>query len=640
MPNRLQNAQSPYLQQHAHNPVEWYEWGDEAFKKAKDENKLIFLSIGYSSCHWCHVMEREVFENEEAAKLLNDHFVSIKVDKEERPDIDKYYQEVYQLLNQRPGGWPLSIFMTPDKKPFFAATYIPIEPRYGMPGFVQLIRNMVDLHQKSPKELTDQAEEILRFMRPAEPQKAVRFDKSIAKKFVEAAKRYFDPKHGGFGQKPKFPHTSTINTLLEIYRLYGDTEALQMATDSLRKMAKGGLRDIVDGGFCRYSTDEAWLVPHFEKMTYDNALLMESYLLAYHTTKEPFFKEIAFEIADFMMEYMRQKGLFFSASDADSEGEEGRYFVFDYDEVVAKLKKEGFSDAEIEEVLKKLSITKKGNFEGKNIPRYADLENICENTRRALGSLRKIRKGRVYPFIDKKIITSWNAMMIKSLYMAARIEPRYFEAAEESMKALLDTMIVDDHLYHSALIGHRPKIKSFLEDYAYLADALLEAYKTTQNEEYLARANLIVNDALTDYFEMGKWYFSKGEIFVEAEHTDTTYPSSAAVMVDAMLSLGALLDTKYLRFAQMSIEYYSERIARQLAWSGRFVHDILRLIEGDRIVKANAEALMECVGRVDGVRYPYVLLKAEEMDRYMLCEVASCRLETNECQEILEALDG
>ncbi len=637
MANRLQNAQSPYLQQHKDNPVDWYEWSEEAFKKAKDENRLIFLSIGYSSCHWCHVMEKEVFENKEAAKFLNEHFISIKVDKEERPDIDKYYQEVYQLLNQRPGGWPLSIFMTPDKKPFFAATYIPLEPRYGMPGFLQLIKNMVEVFQKNPKEIVQQAEEILRFLKPQIPQKAVRLEENIAEKFVAACKKFFDPIHGGFGSKPKFPHASTINTLLDIYRLTDNQEALKMTETSLKNMAKGGLRDLIDGGFCRYSTDAKWLVPHFEKMTYDNALLMESYLKAYHTIKDEFYKTVAFEIAEFMMEYMRAKGLFFSASDADSEGEEGKYFVYEQREIVEKLKQDGFNDEEIKKVLQKLNISASGNFEGKNIPRLEDFD-ICETTQRALKSLKEIRKERCYPFIDKKIITSWNAMMIKSLYMVARIEPRYFEVAEESMQALLEVMIVDDNLYHSALLGHEPKIKAFLEDYAYLATALLEGYKTTQNEEYLARANLLINDALVEFYDMGRWYFSKGEIFTEAEHTDTSYPSSAAVMVEAMLTLGSLLDEKYIKFSFDTLEFYSEKIYKYLPWSAKFAEDILRFVFGDRIIKAKPENLTACVGKIDRCKYPFILLKGEEHVEFLLCDRQSCFKNRNSCDEILKDL--
>ncbi|BCD67884.1 thioredoxin domain-containing protein [Nitratiruptor sp. YY09-18] len=638
MANRLKNEQSPYLQQHANNPVEWYPWGDEAFKKAKNQNKLIFLSIGYSSCHWCHVMEREVFEKEEIAKFLNEHFASIKVDREERPDIDKFYQEIHQILNQRPGGWPLSIFMTPNKKPFFAATYIPPEPRYGMPGFLELVKNMVKIYQEDPQSLEKQGEELMAYLKPQNPTKAIKFDKKIAEIFVDATKKFFDPVYGGFGSKPKFPHTSTINTLLDIYRLTGNEDALHMATYSLKNMAKGGLRDLIDGGFCRYSTDEMWLVPHFEKMAYDNALLLESYLKAYHTTKDEFYKDIAFEIADFLYEYMYEKGLFYSASDADTEGEEGKYFVYEYAEVVKKLKEDGFSDKEIRAVLDKLGITRAGNFEGKNIVRTQE-GLLCEQSKRAIKSLKELRKDRCYPFIDKKIITSWNAMIIKSLYIAARIDNKYFELAEESMQKLLEKMYKDQHLYHSALIDKEPTIKAFLEDYAYLTVALLEAYKTTLNEEYLALSNLLVNDAIVEFYDEGRWYFSKGEIWTEAEHKDTSYPSSAAVITDAMLTLGMLVDERYIRLAFETIEFYSDKIYRYATWAAKFIEDVLRFVYEDRVLKANEELLSKCKD-IDSVRYPFVLLKEVEHDKYTLCNRNACFLETNDCDAVKRELDA
>lgn len=635
MANRLINEDSPYLKQHAQNSVDWYPWCEEAFKRAKEENKLIFLSIGYSSCHWCHVMEKEVFENEKIAKFLNEYFINIKVDKEERPDIDKYYQEVYQLLNQRPGGWPLSIFMTPDKKPFFAGTYIPPEPKYNMMGFMQLIEKIVELWQKNPKELIDQAKEVERFMKsPNEPKKAVKLDLSIIEKYIKSVKSIYDPVNGGFSSKPKFPQTSIIETLLKIYQLTKNEEALNMATNTLKNMAKGGIRDLIDGGFCRYSVDEKWLVPHFEKMTYDNALIANSYLQAYFVTKEDFYKEISFEIIDFMNEFMSQNNLFYSASDADSEGEEGKYFVYSYDEIVKKLKEDGFSDKEIEEILKKLSVTKNGNFEGKNIIR---VEDICDfdNKDRVFKALKEIRKTKEYPFIDKKVITSWNAMMIKTLYIASRIDNRYFEIAEESLKKLLEKMYIDDRLYHAALIDKEPKIGAFLEDFAYLSSALLEAYKSTLNEEYLALSVKLVNDALIDYWEEGKWYFSKGEFRNDADYTDATYPSSAAIMTSAMLTLGALFDEKYKKFSFLTLEYYSEKIYKYLPYCSMFVQDIIRFLKDDYIIKSKKDNLIECISKID-FYYPFILLKEESMEDYMLCNSLSCFKNAKSCDEILK----
>ncbi|WP_200762325.1 thioredoxin domain-containing protein [Nitrosophilus alvini] len=637
MPNRLVNEDSPYLKQHADNPVDWWPWCEEAFEKALKEKKPIFLSIGYSSCHWCHVMEKEVFENAEIAKFLNEHFISVKVDKEERPDIDKYYQEVYQLLNQRPGGWPTSIFLTHDKKPFFAGTYIPPEPKYNMMGFMQLIEKIASMYKEDPKELIKHAREIERFIKGgAEPVKAVKFDATITKKFIEAAKKHFDKKYGGFSPPPKFPQTSLINMLLNIYRLENDKDALEMAEFTLKNMAKGGIRDLVDGGFCRYSVDDKWLVPHFEKMTYDNALLAETYLKAYFTTKDDFYKNVAFETLDFMLEKMSEKNLFFSSSDADSDNEEGKYYVYKYDEIIKAFKNAGFNDKEIKEVCEKLSITKNGNFEGKIIIRNESLQDFSW-LEGVLTVLKELRKNKDYPQIDKKVITSWNAMMIKTLFIASRTDLKYFEPAQEAINALLKKMYIDNHLYHSALIDGEPKIKAFLEDYAYLADALLEAYKTTLNESYLLLAQKLTNEALIEYFDEGRWYFSKGEFTIYAEESDTTYPSSGAKIVSVMLSLGSLIDEKYRHFSFKSLEYYSGKIMKHLLYAGLFAEDIVRLIYEDKIIKSNRDNLFKCTEKIDYVPYPFTLLKAdEEAKGYMLCGIRNCYASENDCKKIIE----
>ncbi len=636
MKGRLANEASPYLRQHANNPVEWFPWCEEAFEKARKENKIVFLSIGYSSCHWCHVMEKEVFENEEIAEFLNRNFVSIKVDKEERPDIDKYYQEAYRLLNQKAGGWPLSIFMTPQKEPFFAGTYIPPQPKYDMVGFLQLIKNIHEIWSKNPKEIINHAKGLGKYLNSLQnPKKAVRFDKNIIKKFIDSVKNIYDQKNGGFGDKPKFPQTSIINTLLKIAQLTGDQEAKQMALSTLKNMAKGGLRDLVDGGFCRYSVDEKWFVPHFEKMTYDNALLAESYLEAYLVTKEKEFKKIAFETLDFMGEKMLNDSLYFSSSDADSEGREGGYFLFDYEEIKEKLLQDGFNQKEIDEILKRLGVSKKGNFEGKNILR---IEEDFKNSDKIIKSLKELRSKKSYPFIDRKIITSWNAMMIASLYKASRIDARYFEAAEESLKTLLQKMYINERLYHVTIDDRKPDVEAFLEDYAYLIRALLEGYKSTLNEEYLAMGVKLTNDALVEFWEEGRWYFSKKEIRTESDHTDATYPSSAAIMVSNMLSLGSLFEEKYRRFAYLTIEFYSEKIYRHLPYCASFVEDIIRFLFEDMIIKGDEGDLVECIGKID-FYYPFILLKSEKGSQLQLCSRSKCFEHQKGCESILKRIE-
>ena len=638
MSNRLINEDSPYLQQHANNPVDWYPWCYEAFNKAKEENKPIFLSIGYSSCHWCHVMEHEVFENEEIAEYLNKHFVSIKVDREERPDIDKHFQSVHQLLNQRPGGWPASIFLTPDLKPFFAGTYIPPVRKYNMMGFLELIEVIHKKWSSEPETIVKNADEIQRFLKPKDgPVKATHLDLTIIDKTIDKTKDSYDPVYGGFSKAPKFPHASTINLLLDIYLLTKNDEPLNMVTHTLKNMAKGGIYDLIDGGFCRYSTDDMWLVPHFEKMTYDNGLLCESYLRAYHVTGDPFFLHIAEDIIMFMQNKMMKNNLFFSASDADTEGEEGKYFVYTYDEVFNALEKNGFDESEVKEILKALSITPEGNFEGKNIVRNETLDTFkwWPKVRRIL---KLIRASKTYPFIDKKVITSWNAMMIKSLFMASEINECYLTNAKESLQTLLNLMFRDNVLYHSVLIDKTPTIEAFLEDYAYLCDALLQAYQTTLDETWLVTAQKIAEQAIDRFYEGGKWYFSKGEFPTEADLSDSSYPSSAAVMTNALLTLGALLDSRYRDIAYKSMEYSSIKIVKYPVWHATFVTSVIRYLKEDVVIKSTLSNLSKLKPVMRNFYYPYILLKTDSNNDYLVCNQHSCFANTSNLNDLLDTL--
>ncbi|BDY12234.1 hypothetical protein HCR_05460 [Hydrogenimonas cancrithermarum] len=638
MPNRLDHEDSPYLQQHANNPVDWYPWCDEAFEKAKRENKPIFLSIGYSSCHWCHVMEHEVFENEKIADYLNRHFVSIKVDREERPDIDKHFQAVHQLLNQRPGGWPASIFLTPDLKPFFAGTYIPPERKYNMMGFLELITVIHEKWSEAPESIVKNADEIQRYLEPKEgPIKATKLDLSLIDRTIEQANDSFDPVWGGFSKAPKFPHTSTIDLLFDLHRLSGKNEPLEMATHTLKNMAKGGIYDLVDGGFCRYSTDDMWLVPHFEKMTYDNGLLCESYLRAYQTTKDPFYLNMAEDIIDFMKEKMMENSLFYSASDADTEGEEGKYFIYTYDEIVHALRENGFDEPEAMAICKALSITPQGNFEGKNIIRNERLADYpwWPKVRRIL---RILRAPRTYPFIDKKVITSWNAMMIKSLFIAADIDDRHLGDAIGSMNALLELMQKGDTLYHSVLIHKTPTIEAFLEDYAYLCDALLQAYHTTLDETWLLKAQKLAEHAVDRFYENGEWYFSRNEFPTVADISDTSYPSSAAVMTKVLLTLGSLLEPRYREIAFKTMEYNSIKIVKYPLWHATFVTAALRYIKEDIVVKSLPNRLMDAKTALQDISYPYILLKPEIEPDYMVCNQHSCFANCKSMEELKEAL--
>jgi len=641
MANHLKNEHSPYLQQHADNPVNWYPWGENAFQKAQKEHKPIFLSIGYSSCHWCHVMEHESFEDEKTAKLLNKYFVSIKVDREERPDIDKHFQDIYQLMNGRPGGWPTSIFLTEDLKPFYSATYIPDEPKYGMMSFTSLLEVIADKYKNEKAILIDEADKILRHLNPKEDKiQATKLDESIIDRVREQAKQLFDNQDGGFNKAPKFPQASTLDLLLDIYKLTDDKETLNMALLSLSSMARGGLRDLIDGGFCRYSTDNEWLVPHFEKMTYDNALLSSVYIKAYHATGNDFYKNVAFETLDFMLEKMSEERLFYSATDADTEGEEGKYFVYSYDKALRSFEKAGIPSKAHKKLAEALHIIKEGNFEGKNIVRVDDPKSIdIPYYEEAIEALKKRREKRTYPFIDKKVIVSWNAMMVTSLFKASRVESRFLKPAMKSLDKLLSTMYINSQLFHSTLIGKEPKIQAFLEDYAYLSEALIEAYESTLDEAYLITAQKLLNTAIEKYYAHGKWKFSRGEFETNADIYDSSYPSSVSTILWALYSISSLVDIIYKKFVFKTLEIHSYDVMRQPISTPKMSKMVIRYLKDDIIIKAKEKKLKLHITDVDKLPYPFTLIKGDSNDGYMLCNSNSCFGHEKEFDGIVKILE-
>ncbi len=641
MANRLEKEDSPYLQQHKNNPVDWWPWCDEAFAKAEAENKAIFISIGYSSCHWCHVMEETVFENEECASILNEGFIAIKVDREERPDIDKFYQEVHLLLNRRSGGWPTSIFCTPQNKPFFAATYIPPESRDGSMegmGFKDLTTLIAAKVAEYDPKLFQNADEIAGFLNQVtHPKEATVLKEEFAKNFMLQAKNNYDTKHGGFSVAPKFPHASTLNTLLTIDRLYEDTSAKAMVEHSLNSMCKGGMYDLVDGGFCRYSVDEKWLVPHFEKMLYDNAQLCYVYCDAYLTYGHTSYLKIAKECADFWHNYMSEDALFYSASDADSEGEEGTYFVYDYEEVYTTLRENGYEN--IEFMLGQMNIARNGNFEGKNIIHFESEIPAWFSDVKIL--LQKIRAKRVYPFIDKKVQTSWSSMMIHALFKLGSIDSQYTQRAIKNLDKLLETMFIDGTLYHTTLPNKSPKVEGFLEDYAFLSQALLSAYKYARNELYLIHAQRIANKALELFYDKGVWNFSVGEFTTKAEMSDNTYISSMSIITDTLLSLGTLLeDEKYTHFAFKTMEYNSYELGRRPIYYPYMLTQVLRYLKGDRVIKATLQNLESKAFELSKLTYPFIHLKESTESGFMICGEKSCFAKTSEVSEINMAISN
>ncbi len=570
--NRLINEKSPYLLQHAYNPVEWYPWGDEAFDKAKAEDKPIFLSIGYSTCHWCHVMERESFEDEEVAYALNQSFVSIKVDREERPDIDTIYMSVCQTLTGQ-GGWPLSIFMTPDKKPFYAGTYFPKSTRYGRIGFVELLERISTLWSKNKEELKESAEKILTavqniFMDEIDQTDGVSRLDAVHAAF-EQLKHSFDRQYGGFGSAPKFPSPHTLLFLFRYWYRCKNEAALDMATDTLKAMYRGGIHDHIGHGFSRYSTDDKWLVPHFEKMLYDNALLAAAYLECFQASKIPLMKRAAEEIFDYVLRDMTSpEGGFYSAEDADSEGVEGKFYVWTPEEVKKVLGEERGG-----EFCLVYDITEKGNFEGKNIPNLIEAsEELLESAAR-YDHFRKLlfqaRNKRVHPHKDDKILTSWNGMMIAALAMGGRFlnNSRYTNAAVKAYNFIIDHLQREDGRLLARYRDGHSGIPGYADDYAFLIWACLELFETTGRVEYLKKA-IELHEGLMEYF----WDKENGGLFLYGrdgeqlisrpkEIYDGAVPSANSQMVLNLMKLSSILgEPEYARRADEILSAFSSKI--------------------------------------------------------------------------------
>jgi len=629
MANKLINEESPYLQQHINNPVEWYPWCVEAFELAKKLNKPIFLSIGYSACHWCHVMERESFNSEEIAKKLNQDFVSIKVDKEERPDIDRHFQEIFIKMNNKAGGWPLSIFMTPNKTPFYSATYIPPIANYGMMGFGELIDVIANSYKKDASILENKGQEVLNAIEPKNKIEATKITPQLIDILKEQIKNVYEPNYGGFGSAPKFPHASTLISAIDLYKLTDDRELKDIIANTLDNMLLGGLYDIVDGGFCRYSTDDIWLVPHFEKMTYDNALMAKVLIKAYRAFEIKRYKELAQEIIDFMVDKMSQDNLFFSASDADSNGIEGEYFIYDYNEA-----KEAFEKVGVDmKLLYELSISKNGNFDGKNIVRFRSIKlRESEEAKKALCALKDLRKTRPYPFIDKKIISSWNAMMIDAIFEFGKLEPKYIEIANNTLSALEVKMVDGVEIYHSALITNKPKILGFLEDYSWMINAYICAYSATLDEVLLIKASKLANEAIRKFYKDGMWQISDKEFKNFEEDFDTSYTSSVSLMVHNLLTLRSLVEPIYEKFVFKTLEVNSYNLMRQPISRPTLANATIRYLKDDIVIKSKEDNLKKIVSKE--LKYPYVLLKTTLDEQFNICNNSSCFARVKELDEL------
>ena len=599
--NQLINEPSPYLQQHAHNPVNWYAWNDDAFEKAKAEDKPIFLSIGYATCHWCHVMEHESFEDQEVADLLNRNFVCIKVDREERPDIDNIYMMVCQMTTGS-GGWPLTILMTPEKKPFYAATYIPKQSRFGRPGLMQLLPRITQLWENNRHKLLDSSEEISNALERSNTyHKKGGADQSTLKNAVENYKAQFDKTYGGFSNAPKFPSPHNLMFLLRYGQQNEDQQLIEMVEKTLIEMRRGGIFDQIGFGFHRYSTDRKWLLPHFEKMLYDQAMLMMAYTEAWQLTKNPLFKQTVDEIFEYVNRDMTDDmGGFYSAEDADSEGEEGKFYVWSEQEVRALLPA---NQAEL--VIDIFNFDPNGNFAdeasgkrtGHNIPhlrnalselaeqRNMDQQKLKQELEEARKKLFKHREKRIHPLKDDKILTDWNGLMIAALAKASAAFDRddYLETARDSYQFICEKMWADDESDSEGALLHRYRsgqagITAHADDYAYLIWGLIELYQASFNPDYLKKARALthfMNEHFWDEIDGGFFFTSdQSEVIIQRkkEFYDGALPSANSVMMLNLIRLSELTgNTNFADQADELNRLFAAQVSKSPTGFGHFL---------------------------------------------------------------------
>jgi len=638
--NQLKHEQSPYLQQHADNPVAWMPWNEESLGKAKTEGKLIFLSIGYSTCHWCHVMEKESFETEEVAKTLAQGYVAIKIDREEMPQLDSYYQTIYQLMNGRGGGWPLTIIMTPDAKPFWSATYLPQE------SLISILTQIQTIYQDKKEKIEQTAQELASLMQRSAKQKNLNEDSDLTQviqNFKKSLQADYDEMSGGFGTAPKFPRATLLEAMLDLYNLDHDKSLLMMAENTLKSMASGGIYDQIESGFYRYSVDGQWHIPHFEKMLYTQAELLRVYAKAYLITHNPIYQKVMEELIFFVNKRFGQKGLLMSASDADSltpDGtkKEGYYFVFTADKTKAFLNRRGYTPEEADVILDYFHISTDGNFEDNSSNPHTQESLPLPHLGKVKKVLSALRAEKPYPFVDQKILTSWNALYISALTLASKANPNYGKEATSRLEALLDTMYTKGVLYHQKLPGHPLKVLALFEDYAFLIDTLVDAYALGYNDSYLSIAQELTQKSLKKFYDQGSWYLSDDAYKTKAGLYDSAYASPVSVMTRALFKLSLLTDDlKLYKIAERSIKQ-NPKLMRGYPDSIATAFDtFLGYKQEYQLLKGSKKNLLAHQKEIITSHNPYLLTKAVSLEKehYLGCTMKMCFAEGAQLQEIL-----
>jgi uncharacterized protein YyaL (SSP411 family) len=634
--NRLASETSPYLLQHADNPVDWYPWGPEALRLAQESNKPILLSIGYSACHWCHVMAHESFADEETAALMNEYFINIKVDREERPDIDKIYQTAQHLLTQRSGGWPLTMFLTPeDQLPFFGGTYFPKTARHGLPAFKDLLQHINKAYLEKRSEIRAQNESLQEVLGTLyhSNQTSITLDEQVFNLAASHLLENFDARYGGFGPAPKFPHPDNIAFLLRFWhksKITGteNKQILHAAIYTLQRMCGGGIFDHVSGGFCRYSVDDYWMIPHFEKMLYDNGPLLTLYCRAYQITQDPSFKSTVLSTAEWVMQTMQSaQGGYYSSLDADSEGVEGKYYVWTLEELKSLLTEEEYKLIEY-----RFDLTRGPNFEDQYhfhehnslaetaVELSIDIDECQARWLQARAKLAHARASRIAPGRDEKVLTSWNALMIKGMLTASRIfkKQAYFDSAQRALVFIQSTMHVEKRLFATYKDG-KAHLNGYLDDYAFLLDAILEYLQTKWDNNYLTFATEIA-DILLDQFEdkqNGGFYFTANdhETLIERPKVsaDEATPSGNGVAANSLLRLGYLLtETRYIEAAERTLDYASQQITNAPTAHGSLLNTLEETLRPPYsiILRGSEDAVLQWQQKIAENYQPHIMVFA------------------------------
>ena len=630
--NALVDEDSPYLQQHAHNPVNWYPYNDETFALAKKEHKPIFLSIGYSTCHWCHVMAQESFEDETIAKLLNNDYIAIKVDREEMPHIDTYYQQMFSKVKKRSGGWPLNLFLDENGETFYIATYIPPSYMYNHEGMDTLLPRLGNTY-KNHKDKIRKKRDAIYFLLNQKTSSSSKQTLDTQAIFSSLEKQY-DFIYYGFRRLPKFPEASKIDLLFTLDKL-GYSKAKEMALNVLDAMALKGIYDSIDGGFFRYSTDGGWEIPHFEKMLYNQAELIPLYIKAHRLNPKTLYHDIVNETISMVDLHFNKEELFLSASDADSNHHEGGYFIFSNAEIQDALKnnphKDSISDAYDLDFLP--------NFEShyhlinSSIERPEGFYDFKEK-------LKKVRETREYPFIDTKIITSWNAMMIEALYKASYFDKKYIQKAKLHLKKLLEHHYKKEILYHQSILGKTATQEALLEDYSFLVSALITAYETTYDTYKLNLATKLMDKSLQKFYKKNIWYLNTSGLLIEADLQDKHYTSALGKNLQNLYKLSALSENPhYAAIATQTLKSLHVKIQNSLVNTPASNIALLMQEYGVISLKHSKKILNQYREKINTLNYPFIVTKTDNSGLFLACEETSCFAYSKEFKSISNKIE-